>query len=237
MNNNYDKAGFTLVELLVAVGIILAIVTMVYGSYFATSESARIYKDRLSVCEQVREVLDEMAKQIRCSYADTSGAIAPRLSGEQKDIIKYFEGNQDAITGEILHFVTTHGIFLSHQKAKGLFDVIYKFDRRAATLYLNQTSFIGVAAKQIGNKNWRLLLENVSSVELTFFDGKQWVSEWNFKQKRKVPRAVKISITCEDENQRQYSYGTISEVCCWNNRDTDSPSEALTSVDKQVDKQ
>jgi len=230
MNGNCDKAGFTLVELLVAFAIILAIVTMVYGSYFAISESAQVYKSRLAVYEQVRKVLDGMSQQVRCLYADTTLAPVRNPSDERKDIIKYFEGDMDAMSGEILHFVTTHGIFCSQQEAKGLFDVIYKFDRGAGTLYLSQTSFVNGATKRIEKRNWRPLAENVREVELAFFDGKQWVSEWDFKQKRKVPRAVKVSITCEDENQRQYSCSTIADVCCWNNRNSDSPSEALAAV-------
>jgi prepilin-type N-terminal cleavage/methylation domain-containing protein len=246
MNGNCDKAGFTLVELLVAFAIILAIVTMVYGSYFATSESAQVYKSRLAIYEQVRKVLDGMSQQVRCLYADTSGVTARNPTDEPKDVIRYFEGNTDAMNGEILHFVTTHGIFCGQQEANGLFDVIYRFDRRAGTLYLSQTSFINGATKRIEKRNpstplgmvslsnhWRPLAENVRDVELAFFDGKQWVSEWDFKQKRKVPRAVKVSITCEDENQRQYSCSTIADVCCWNNRNSDGPSEALAAVGEQ----
>ncbi len=233
MNGNCVKAGFTLVELLVAFAIILAIVTMVYGSYFAISESAQIYKDRLSVCEEMRKVLEQMAQQIRCSYADTSGVTARNPTDEPKDVIRYFEGDTDAMSSEILHFVTTHGVFCGQQEAKGLFDVIYKFDKRAGTLYLSQTSFVNGATKRIEKRNWRPVAENVRDVELAFFDGKQGVSEWDFKQKRKVPRAVKVSITCEDENQRQYSYSTIADVFCWNNRNSDSPSEALAAVGEQ----
>jgi len=233
MNGNCDKAGFTLVELLVAFAIILAIVTMVYGSYFAISESAQVYKGRLAIYEQVRKVLDGMSQQVRCLYADTSGVTARNPTDEPKDVIRYFEGKPEAMNGEILHFVTTHGIFCGQQEAKGLFDVIYKFDKRAGTLYLSQTSFVNGATKRIEKRNSRPLAENVRDVELAFFDGKQWVSEWDFKQKRKVPRAVKVSITCEDENQRQYSYSTIADVCCWNNRNSDSPSEALAAVGEQ----
>ena len=233
MNSNSGKAGFTLVELLVALGIIVAIVTMVYGSYFAISESAQIYKSRLAVCEQVRKVLDGISHQVRCSYADTSGVPARNPSGEPGDVIRYFEGNPDAMSGEVLHFVTTHGIFRGQQETTGLFDVIYKFDRGAETLYLSQTGFVNGATKLLERRNWRPLAENVKDVELAFFDGKQWLFEWNCKQKRKIPRAVKISINCEDENQRQYCYSTIADVCCRNGRDSDSPSEALAAVGEQ----
>ncbi len=72
MNNSPGKNGFTLVELLVALAIIVTIVTMVYGSYFATSKSAQVCNAGIAVLQQGRKVLEQMAQQIRCSYADAN---------------------------------------------------------------------------------------------------------------------------------------------------------------------
>ncbi|MHC4244281.1 MAG: PulJ/GspJ family protein, partial [Planctomycetota bacterium] len=62
------RAGFTLIEILVAVTIIVTIVSMVYGSYFATAKSTDAYQARMTTSGQTRKVLDRMARQIRCSY-------------------------------------------------------------------------------------------------------------------------------------------------------------------------
>ncbi|MHC4632893.1 MAG: PulJ/GspJ family protein, partial [Planctomycetota bacterium] len=70
MSGSSGKRGFTLVEILVAMAIIVTIVSMVYGSYFATSKSAETCKAKMALSQQVRKVLQQMARQIRCSYAD-----------------------------------------------------------------------------------------------------------------------------------------------------------------------
>ena len=61
-------SGFTLIEILVSVTIIATIVSMVYGSYFATAKSADVYKIRMTQSGRTRRVLDQMTRQIRCSY-------------------------------------------------------------------------------------------------------------------------------------------------------------------------
>jgi prepilin-type N-terminal cleavage/methylation domain-containing protein len=238
MNRNPGKKGFTLVELLVALAIIAIIVTMVYGSYFATSKSAQVCSAGIVVLQQGRKVLEQMAQQIRCSYADNSLAAADKsavVSRKEKvvseDAINYFSGGPD---GEILRMVTTHGIFVGPQE-DGLFDVIYKFDRSTATLFLSQTRLwrVGKVQDIAERRNWRPLAENVESVELAFFDGQKWLPMWDFEQERNLPSAVKISITCKDENDRRYCYDTVANICCRNGQGGNSPPGTLVTIDKQ----
>jgi len=237
MNNSSGKNGFTLVELLVALAIIVAIIAMVYGSYFATSKSAQVYQARLAAFKQAGKVLEQVAGQVRCSYADTNvPADTAAVFGKEKimpeNIINYFCGNSDDPGGEILSMVTTCGIFSGKQE-NGLFDVAYKFDKSAGTLSISQTRFISADRNPAKRRNWRLLAENIRAVELSFFDGQRWVTDWDFVQKRKLPCAVRIGITCVDENYRQYCYGTVANICCRNNRSSNSSSETLVAVEKQ----
>ena len=80
MKNRYGKNGFTLVEILVAMAIIVVIVSLVYGSYFATSKSTQAYKSRIALFQQGRKVLRQMARQIRCSYAGTTEEPTPPIT-------------------------------------------------------------------------------------------------------------------------------------------------------------
>jgi type II secretion system protein J len=238
MSNRPDKTGFTLVELLVALAIIVTIVTMVYGSYSATSKSAQVCSARMAIFQQGSKILEQMAQQVRCSYADAAqmfanmaAAVSPKKEAKPENIINYFHGDSDDPRGEILRMVTTHGIF-SGQQEDSLFDVTYRFDKGTATLSVSQIRFVNTV-NLTERRNWRPLAENVESVELAFFDGQQWLPKWDFGQKRKLPCAVRISITCEDENYRQYCYGTVANVCCQSSQDVNSPSGTLAAVGKQ----
>jgi prepilin-type N-terminal cleavage/methylation domain-containing protein len=225
MNNRLNKHGFTLVELLVAVALISAILCMVYGSYFATSKSAQTCKAMITVSQQGRKTLEQMARQIRCSYAGTDADYTeaePIETGSMQtemiveDSISYFNGNSLAPRGEILHLVTTNRLIGEKQPADGLFEVTYKFDKRASLLSLSQREFIG-SAQKTGERNWQPVAEGVKSMELTFFDGKKWLRSWDFKDKKKLPCAVRIEMSCEDEDRRLYHYATVAYVSCRKN--------------------
>ena len=241
-NNRLGKHGFTLIELLVAVALIAAILCMVYGSYFATSKSAQMCKARITVSQQERKALEQMARQIRCSYpgtlADHTETKPVEAGSERKgqkgiileNSISYFNGNSVAQGEEILHLITTNRLFAERESADGLFEVTYKFDKRASLLSLSQSPFMGTA-KNTGEKNWRAIAEGVKSLELTFFDGNKWLRSWDFKDKKKLPSAVRIEISCEDKSHRQYHYGTVAYVSCRQNG-ARAQSEKLVSVNR-----
>ncbi len=232
MRHRSSRTGFTLIEILVAMTIIVSIVSMVYGSYFATSKSAEAYKTRMTLSQDVRDVLQQMARQIRCSYAvrpksPASGGkpILPKTKGILESPVNYFKGGWNAPAGEILQLVTTSRLSLAQERTDGLLDVAYNFDPSTGTLFVSQRRFVHIGKDaDATNRNWSPLIESVEHIELTFFDGEQWLGEWDFTQKKQLPGAVRISITCEDENRRQCSYSTIAHICSRNNRDNEAPS-------------
>ena len=231
--------GFTLVEILVAVVIIVSIVSMVYGSYFTTAKSTEVYKAKMILSAQARKVLMQMARQIRCSYpgkakehTDSAGK-APQgeIKINEKPII-YFNCEPDTHGGQTLHLVTTHRLFCQETQKDGLFDIIYKFDKNSGMLFLNQRQFIGTSEELIEERNFRPLLANIERFELDFFDSHQWLSKWDFKQKKELPYAVKISITCKDENQRHCHYSIVANVGCSANQDRSTTSKKFMSINK-----
>ena len=225
MNNRSNKYGFTLVELLVAVALIASILCMVYGSYFATSRSAQTCKAMIEASQQGRKTLEQMARQIRCSYAGTVANYTeaePIEPGSKQTLQKgmileenicYFNGNSLAPRGEVLHFVTTNRSIGEKQPVDGLFDITYKFDKRASLLLLSQGEFTGTVQKS-GERDWQTVAEGIKSLELTFFDGEKWLRSWDFKDKKILPSAVRIEIRCEDEDHLQHDYTTIVYVSC-----------------------
>jgi len=239
MTQKWCKNGFTVVEILVAVALIATILSMVYGSYFATSRSAQVCQARIDMCDQGRTALDQMARQIRCAYAGTMAEDTDsRESGtQQRRIVQegdasYFNGNPSAPNGEILRFVTTNGFVEAKEKpANGLSEMTYRFDRRAGVLSLSRERFIGTA-KKAKARNWRPIAENIERVELEFFDGRQWLRRWDFGDKKNLPYAVRIEIGCEDKDNQRYDYGTVAYISCRKDR-AETEIETLVSVNEQ----
>lgn len=239
MNSRSGKTGFTLVEILIAVAIIAAIIAMVYGSYFAASKSARACKVRIVLSQESRTVLEQMTKQIRCCYAGSAEEYKyPESKATQQKKIapesvkSYFNGTSGEMSGEILNLVTTSGASEDKAGQDGLFEVVYKFDKNSGTLFFSRERFVDTTNSSTEKKNWQSLSENIDSIELAFWDGRQWLQRWDFKEKRELPLAVKINITCEDENYRQYCYGTTAQVCCRKNEGKKTITETLVSMNQ-----
>ena len=134
------RAGFTLIEILVAVTIIVTIVSMVYGSYFATAKSTDAYKARMTASGQTQKVLRWMAKQIRCSYigiisedTELAGKDSVRKNNLRKSPVIYFSYEPDAHGGGILRLVSTHRLLCQDGYANGLIDVAYKFEKNSGS--------------------------------------------------------------------------------------------------------
>ncbi len=235
--------GFTLLEILVAMAIIVTIVSIVYGSYFATSKSTQVCKARMTLYQQGQNVLEQMARQIRCSYSGTgekhtysvTSISQPEKKIPENEVNYYFEGNSDEPTGEILHLVTTNGILGEQKLADGLFEVIYKFDKSTGVLFFSQARFIGAPKNIMEKRNWRPIARNIKCIELSFFDGQQWLNKWIFRDRMKLPSAVKIEISCENENYQQCHCSTVAYVCCQMNQSKGTQSETLVSVNKRWD--
>ncbi|MHC4572954.1 MAG: prepilin-type N-terminal cleavage/methylation domain-containing protein [Planctomycetota bacterium] len=254
MNGRSGKFGFTLVEILVAVAIIVAVVSMLYGSYLAATKSAQAYNARMTLLNEGREVLEQMARQIRGSYAPTypgqakaarephgpAGHLsypATLISRNAKvtpgSEVSYFEANADERREEVLHLVTTNSCSARQATAEGLFEIAYKLDRERGVLFLSEERFIPSAEKAAERRNWQLIAENIIGLELAFFDGRQWLRKWSFRDRRILPCAVRIDLICEDEGRRQLHFGTVAYVSCRNSGRRDSLSDTLVSGNRQ----
>ena len=225
MKNKAGKSGFTLIEMLVAIAIVVSIVSMVYGSYFATSRSAEAYKAKMSVSESAGDLLRQMARQIRCCYAKSperaktkARQSLPITQGILDEPTSYFQGGLDVRTGEILHFVTTARVCSNGDLKEGLIEVVYVLDRTTKTLMVSAKRFVETSGPLLEEPDFSVVMEGVEYVELAFFDGTEWRAEWDYSQTKRLPAAVRIRIVVEDENGRRSEYATVAQTNCLRKR-------------------
>ena len=234
MNNRLQQHGFSLIELLVAVALIATVLAIAYGSYFAISGSARACSSRIALSKQGRKTLEQIARHVRCSYAGlvldhTEDVEVGSYQTETvpADGFSYFNGDTDAPDGEVLHLVTTSGLSGEKGATDGLFEAVYRFDKRTGELALSLERFIGIA-REDQRRDWQVIADEIESIDLAFFDGEQWLGRWDFKDKKELPRAVRIEISGENESLQRYDYSTVAYVSC-----RDYRTETLASVDRK----
>ena len=239
MTNRTRQQGFTLIEILVAVALISTVLSMVYGTYVTTTRSAQACKTRIVLCREGRTTLEQIARHIRCSYAGSEPepaaedveAGSDRTQVVSVEDVEYFNGNAKAQNGEILHLVTASGLSDEKGLTDGLFDVVYRFNKRTGELALSLARFVGTTDKT-AKRQWWPIADRITSVDMEFFDGDKWFKRWDSSDNKGLPRAVRIEISGENESLQRYNYGTVAYVSCRGDRAL-TQTETLASAEKQ----
>jgi type II secretion system protein J len=216
MNRYRDNTGFTLIEMLIAMAMIATIVSMVYGSYAATSQSLQRYDGQLRCSGRANLVLRLMARQIRGAYAPPADADAPASDpanptrpgkAQIERLAPVFQGNARDPRGRFLRFVTTAGLGTGINAPRGLGQISYRYDAAAGTLAISSQPYMDRPAKQDPTAPWRNLLEKVTALNIEFHNGREWQQKWT-PGKNKLPRAVRLRLVVLDERDRPYHLGT-----------------------------
>lgn len=223
--------AFTLIEMLISLAIVSCIVTMVYGSYAATSRSLGVYHHRMACSERAQLVLRLMARQIRGAYLPPAEPTPTRTDGTPQNIrpapLPAFGADSREPRGEVLSLTTTGGFGLD--ESAGISRVVYRHDRHSRILAIRCEPGACRADTLQDPGDWRTVLKGVTDLELGFYDGRQWLQRWDSKQAGRLPQAVRIGLAVVDESGREHHYGTTVPVLC---RSAPQGQQAKTPVEK-----
>lgn len=212
------QRAFTLIEMLVSLAIVASIVTMVYGSYAATSRSLDVYGSRMACSERAHLALRMMARQIRCAYLPPTTTPATRMDDTrtvqfgQSDAA--FLAEPSSLHGDLLNFVTTGGLDLESHHSMGTSRIAYRYEDSQDTLLICCEPFVQHTNTLKETSVWRPILTGLTEIQLKFHDGKQWQNAWDSRRAGRLPHAVRIAIGVADRQGLVHRYGTTVVVAC-----------------------
>ncbi len=218
MNYKIRPYGLTLIELLIALAIIVMMVTIVYSTHFATSQSVQKCQEKLTQTQEARSLLGKMSRQLRCLYIPS---YTDRVTSLPGDFIKNNEAPVDtpvcltAATddreGVILQILTTANLFFDRKMPCEIWHVQYKYLPDQQALFYCQQPLVSQPETVRDQKNWIPLTTNLRSIQMQFYDGEKWQSKWNPDNCR-APEAVRISITLHGEHTQASTFSTVTSV-------------------------
>ncbi len=222
MNDRSRHNAFTLVEMLIGMAMIGLIVTMVYGSYAATTRSLDVYNSRMTCSDRAHLVLRLMARQLRCAYAAPRTTSTPTHAGPGSQqanslpapLALLFQGDPREAGGEILCFLTTGGLSQEADKPGGLSRISYRYESQNGVLSLCCEPGVQPSDRRRGSQIWRPVLSGVTSIDLEFHDGQRWQPTWNARETGRLPLAVRMVLTLADEGGRTHRYETAAPIAC-----------------------
>ncbi len=210
MKTALRDSGFTLIEILVALAMILIILGIAYAAYAGATESVSRCRVRTAVEQEARAVLQRMAREIRCCYLWPPPVTADRGAARttHEDARPAFLGKGRFDRAEMLQFVTAGGILKPDQPNAGLSVVAYRFEESRHALLRAQAGFMETGDPFADDDRWWLVARDIQKVGLRFFDGENWHGEWDSDDKGELPRAVSIELTLgiDSAEPATYSY-------------------------------
>ncbi|MCU0913265.1 MAG: prepilin-type N-terminal cleavage/methylation domain-containing protein [Planctomycetes bacterium] len=238
-NGRRTQGGFTLLETLISLCVLGLILSAVYGSYRAVTGTVAGLQPGITLDQKGRFFVQRLARQIRCSYGGRVVAQAPPSFSDQKDarpVVSqggtcFFRGGGSSFDEALVQFVTTSNNLSRTSDPGGLAMVSYKLDAWQRALLVREEVY-GRRGPE-NDRDWQVVLENVRDLELQYFNGTDWRTEWDANAVGRLPRAVRIRLELESEQDgRLLGFTSVAPIGC----STPPPAAGAPRVPMKADR-
>ena len=173
-----SKAGFVLIELLVAIFILAIIFSFIFTSFHGTIRIINAAEDSVYFFN----TLEGAAEHI---YYDITSIFKP-------DKNLQFNGEKTSLL-----FLTTYRLLPPREEGIDFALIQY-------ILYQDPRSDDYILIRKEAERRQKLL-GGIREVEFSFFDGLRWRGEWDSRERGKLPRGIRLRIVRVDEGSNEKS--------------------------------
>lgn len=210
-----NESGFTLVEVMIALSILLVILGIAYASYVAATGSAGAFQARIDVERRAHVTLGLMERELRCGWLEPEQAKTTAAGSEsiRREVPPQFLLRRPAVDEGFLRLLTTSTMSSPDLPCGGIRQVEWRFDEENGTL-LRRQSPRSMANDAPADSPWLCVAGGVKSVECTVYDGKQWVDAWNSNDKRALPRLAGVKLVFMGDEGSELAFEMRTYVSC-----------------------
>lgn len=199
-------AGFTLLEVVVSIGILVVILTIIYGTFNSSMKAFTAMENRGDAYGQARLVLNRMAEEIGSLYRSDENPNTGLLGEDREEYDLPFDS---------LHFTSlSHVRWVRDNRESELCEIGYYLEREQDT----EKSFL------FRREDWNVdgtleeggialeLAEGIDGLNFRFSDGDEWVDEWDSRIKKGLPKAIEVELIMRDPRQTRITFRNIFTV-------------------------
>jgi prepilin-type N-terminal cleavage/methylation domain-containing protein len=207
------QAGFTLIEMMLAIAVLALILVMLAGSFHAVATSKVQADSHIAVDSAARAIVTEIAREIRGAVQTPNLPSRVLLMGEVNT-----HGSQ------IIDSISISTLDPGHRRALedfGTEDTVNYTatpnpDHRGWFLLLRSqnSSLLGIGTDN-STRGATLLAANLLSLHIRYFDGSNWSESWNSQglpPGRQLPTEVAIELTMASNSGAPFSLATMVTV-------------------------
>lgn len=187
---NWNNRGFTLLELLVALVLLVLLSGALYGTYFSVMRGSEASRERTEPLRDVRVALDLLRRELAAAYFDGSNTRLHFIV-EDRDIF-----GKPASTLDFTAFTVPKS---GSVPSSDVMAVRYRpVERDEQKMILSrQTQDLYLDAKPLPYP----LTENIEGFLVECYDGNQWVKSWDTALNGGLPKAVRITLLVQGSDK------------------------------------
>ena len=196
--------GFTIIEILLALAMVGMILGVLYSAYTAVTSSTRNYDSISDIYQTARIVLGNMSREISGAFQPLYAKEEILFAGESKD----FRGGG----ADRLSLVTTTCLRGGEEeRGYDAFELTYYrgFGMKDGLLLMRRAPYYD-PEEPFEEGEETILAEHVYGLDFAYYDGAEWLEEWDGETQEKLPRAVRITLALAiDEDRPPQTFSTV----------------------------
>lgn len=226
----YNRAGFTLVEMLVAVLIITTVLSAIYGAFRAGTQSTTLLEEHTDINDTARILFDQLNREID-GICRPSGGTSIALVGKSSDS----DGNSTG--ADYLEFTTTDHNPCSSSDIHGdtctvTYMVKYDNDGTPLGLYLSEDFYPGLHSTDTDTDlPVTRLSDLVVAMSFSYLDSdsEEWADEW--VDETNPPAAIRIKLALKPSRKDAKSVIFTETINVPTRLNTSTSSSSSTDTD------
>ena len=231
-------AGFTLLEITIALGMLGLILSALYGSYRAVADSIQGIQPQSTLDQRGRLFVQQLSRQVRCCYGSRpSPPRRPvpredRIASDSDNLMSLFRGGETSREEGLLRYVTSTGTRSQRDYPGCLTAVSYKLDTWQRTLSVREEIYGRYSERD--DEDWRVVLDDVLEIEFTYFDGEDWQDEWDSRKVGGLPQAMRVKLLLGSSPDDGIGWTSVIPILCSKSSGTSiPPKDVPADGDKQ----
>lgn len=192
-----DQDGFTLVEVVVAIGLLAVVMTLVYSAFARSLDVTRETAEATQRVRQIQLITERLVDELSAAYWFPPTAAQPAREGRGRFVGRKETAPDSDLRRDRLMWTTfAHRRYVGNQPESDTSEVEYRLevdaDRPAGRLVRQERiNLFTDAAWAVETDEMAL---DVTEFQLRYHSAGEWTDEWDAGERQGLPAAVEVTV-------------------------------------------
>ncbi|MGH7829043.1 MAG: type II secretion system protein GspJ [Candidatus Binatia bacterium] len=198
------QAAFTLIEVVLAMTLLALMVTVLYGAFHLGHRAAEKVQDHIDESQRLRSLGEFLGTYLRSAYP---------YRPSPRDSAIFFFGDEESLA-----FVSAVSVGMGGRGMAKISLTLIHGGAEGNVLTLEEEVPVRAqeAGQAAGNRSSIVLQEGVRDLRLDYLDPQsdeeRWIEQWDGRERRSLPRAVRIHLRDERGEETQWIFPMMISV-------------------------